>query len=65
MKKAANLSDCVCFRIRITSRGMSLFRITQGNGCLNIIDCFDETAIVRPINDFVEQGLFLNMGERF
>ncbi len=31
----------------------NFFRITQGNGCLNIIDYFDETAVVRLMNGFV------------
>lgn len=45
--------------------GMSLFRITQGNGCLTIIDCFEEIAPVRLMNGFFGQGLFRNVGERF
>jgi len=65
MKKAANVSDRVCFGIRLTSGGMSLFRITQGNECLIIIDCFDEIAPVRLMNGFLGQGLFRNVGERF
>lgn len=41
----------------------NFFRITQGNGCLNIIDYFDETTVVRLMNGFIEEGLFPNAGE--
>ena len=40
----------------------NFFRITQGNGCLNIIDYFDETAVVRLMNGSVHQGLPPNAG---
>ena len=40
----------------------NFFRITQGNGCLNIIDYFDETAGVRLMNGSVHQGLPPNAG---
>jgi broad specificity phosphatase PhoE len=32
------------------------FRITQANGCLNIIDYFHGTSVVRLMNGFVEEG---------
>ena len=32
------------------------FRITQTNGCLNIIDYFHGTSVVRLLNGFVEEG---------
>jgi len=35
----------------------NFFRITQTNGCLNIIDYFDETALVRLMNGSVRKGL--------
>ncbi len=38
----------------------NFFRITQGNACLNIIDYFDELAVVRLMNGFVEEGFFPN-----
>jgi hypothetical protein len=31
------------------------FRITQANGCLNIIDYFDETTVVRLMNGLSEE----------
>ena len=34
----------------------SFFRITQGNGCLNIIDYYQGTAVVRLMNGLVEDG---------
>lgn len=38
------------------------FRITQGNGCVNIIDYFEDIAVVRMMNGSVEQGLFPHVG---
>lgn len=41
----------------------NFFRITQGNGCLNIIDYFDDMTVVRLMNGSVEEGLLPNAGE--
>jgi alpha-ribazole phosphatase/probable phosphoglycerate mutase len=38
----------------------NFFRIIQGNGCLNIIDYFDDTAVVRLINGFTEGAVLPN-----
>ncbi len=40
----------------------NFFRMTQGNGCLNIIDYFDGTAVVRLMNGFAEEDIFPNGG---
>ncbi len=39
----------------------NFFRITQGNGCLNIIDYFDDTAVVSLMNGFVETQICPNV----
>ncbi len=39
----------------------NFFRITQGNGCLNIIDYFDDTAVVSLMNGFVETQVCPNV----
>ncbi|NIQ38570.1 MAG: alpha-ribazole phosphatase [Proteobacteria bacterium] len=38
----------------------NFFRIIQGNGCLNIIDYFDDIAVVRLINGFTEGAVLSN-----
>jgi broad specificity phosphatase PhoE len=40
----------------------NFFHITQANGCVNIIDYFEDTAIVRVMNGFVREGLLSNEG---
>jgi malate synthase len=40
----------------------NFFRITQGNGCVNIIDYFEDTAIVRMMNGSLAQGVFPHVG---
>jgi alpha-ribazole phosphatase len=40
----------------------NFFRITQANGCVNLIDYFANTAVVRVMNGFVEPGLFPDGG---
>jgi alpha-ribazole phosphatase len=40
----------------------NFFRITQGNGCVNIIDYFEDTAIVRMMNGSLAQGVFSHVG---
>jgi broad specificity phosphatase PhoE len=38
----------------------NFFRMTQSNGCINIIDYYDDTAVVRLMNGFVQDGVFPN-----
>jgi len=39
----------------------NFFRITQANGCVNVIDYFDDTAVVRVMNGSIQEGLFPNV----